>query len=92
MTGSEPDQKVTVRYFAWVREMTGTSSETLALPADIETVRDLARWMQTRGDGFAAAFRTPEAIRAAIDRKHVAPDTKIGNAREIAFFPPMTGG
>jgi molybdopterin synthase sulfur carrier subunit len=92
MTNAEKTSTVTVRYFAWVREKTGTSAETLEIPAGIETVRDLAEWMQTRDEGFGTAFQRPDAIRAALDRKHVSPDTRIGKAREIAFFPPVTGG
>lgn len=83
---------VKIRYFAWIREKTGTSEETVSLPEGVSTVADLARWMQTRGEGFNAAFARPDAIRAAIDQKHVAPETSIAAAREIAFFPPVTGG
>lgn len=92
MTASAKAPTIKIRYFAWVREKTGRSEETLALPEGIATIRDLAHWMQTRGDGFNAAFSKPDAIRAAVDQKHVAPDAPIGTAREIAFFPPVTGG
>jgi sulfur-carrier protein len=56
------------------------------------TVADLVTWLKTRGPEFDAAFTAPTAIRAAIDRVHVKPATAIGQAREIAFFPPVTGG
>lgn len=87
-----PATALKIRYFAWVREKTGKSEETLTLPESVVTVRDLARWMQSRGDGYEAAFSRPEAVRAALDQKHATPDAPIGNAREIAFFPPVTGG
>lgn len=83
---------VTLLYFAWVRERIGKSSETLALPEGIVTVADVIRWLSTRGPEFAHAFERPEVIRAAIDKTHVRPDAPVAGAREIAFFPPVTGG
>jgi molybdopterin synthase sulfur carrier subunit len=49
-------------------------------------------WLGERGEEYAHAFENPKVIRAAIDRAHVKADTAIAGAREIAFFPPMTGG
>jgi molybdopterin synthase sulfur carrier subunit len=49
-------------------------------------------WLSRRGEEYAHAFENPKVIRAAIDRTHVRPDTAISGAREVAFFPPMTGG
>jgi sulfur-carrier protein len=79
-------------YFAWVRERIGLSEEELTPPREVETVRQLVDWLAARGDNYAAAFANPKTIRAAIDKTHAAPDTPIAAAREIAFFPPMTGG
>jgi molybdopterin synthase sulfur carrier subunit len=81
-----------VRYFAWVRERVGQAEEEIDLPSDVESVADLIRFLSQRDEGYAAAFAEPTVIRAAIDREHVEHDTPIGSAREIAFFPPMTGG
>ena len=81
-----------VLYFAWVRERIGKAEETVEPPATVRTVGDLIGWLTTRGDEYAYAFETPKVIRAAIDQTHVRPDTVITGAREIAFFPPMTGG
>ena len=81
-----------VKYFAWVRERVGISEETIEPPADIRTVNDLMGWLSQRGEPYAHAFETPKVIRAAIDHAHVKSDTMIAGAREIAFFPPMTGG
>jgi sulfur-carrier protein len=55
-------------------------------------VDDLIGWLSKRGDAYAYAFEKPKVIRAAIDHTHVKPDAMISGAREIAFFPPMTGG
>ena len=49
-------------------------------------------WLSGRGEEYAYAFDNPKVIRAAIDKTHVKPQTPIGTALEIAFFPPMTGG
>jgi molybdopterin synthase sulfur carrier subunit len=79
-------------YFAWVRERIGKPAEEVELPPGIATVADLVAWLTKRGDEYAHAFENPKVIRAAIDRAHVKPDAAIAGAREIAFFPPMTGG
>ena len=81
-----------VLYFAWVRERVGKAEEDIAPPAGVATVSDLIAWLAGRGEEYAHAFEKPGIIRAAIDRVHVKPDTAISGAREIAFFPPMTGG
>jgi sulfur-carrier protein len=83
---------VTLRYFAWVRERVGHAEERVELPAHVATVADLMKWLAARGPEYAHAFDRPEIIRAAIDQTHVKPTTAIGTAREIAFFPPVTGG
>lgn len=79
-------------YFAWVRERIGVSEEEIDPPREVATVRQLVEWLAARGEGYAAAFENPRTIRAAIDKTHAAPDAPIAAAREIAFFPPMTGG
>ena len=79
-------------YFAWVRERVGKPEEEIELPAAVKTVGDLIDWLTRRGEQYAHAFENPKVIRAAIDRAHVKADTAIAGAREIAFFPPMTGG
>ena len=79
-------------YFAWVRERIGKAEEELALPQSIATVDELMEWLAQRGDEYAHAFENPRVIRAAIDRTHARPEAAIAGAREIAFFPPMTGG
>ena len=79
-------------YFAWVRERIGLPEERVEVPSSVLTVAELAGWLQGRGEEYAYAFENPAIVRAAIDRKHVKPDALIAGAREIAFFPPMTGG
>jgi molybdopterin synthase sulfur carrier subunit len=81
-----------VKYFAWVRERVGKSEEIIEPPASVRTVDDLMAWLTGQGEAYAYAFEKPKVIRAAIDHTHVKSDTAIAGAREIAFFPPMTGG
>ena len=81
-----------VKYFAWVRERIGKAEETVEPPASVRTVDDLITWLAGRDETYAYAFEKPRVIRAAIDHAHVKQDAMIAGAREIAFFPPMTGG
>lgn len=92
MSSDTRPSAVTLRYFAWVREKTGLSEEQVALPENIATLGDLVAWLKTRGPGYDAAFASPGTVRAALDKVHAKPDAKIAGAREIAFFPPVTGG
>jgi len=79
-------------YFAWVRERIGKPEEEIDLPADVRTVGELLDHLKTRGEEYEAALEYPDVIRVAIDHEHVDHGEKIAGAREIALFPPMTGG
>jgi sulfur-carrier protein len=81
-----------VLYFAWVKEKVGVTEEDIRPPEGVDTIAELIDWLKARGPEFANAFAKSEVIRAAIDRIHVRHDAKIEGAREIAFFPPVTGG
>ena len=81
-----------VLYFAWVKEKAGIAAEEIDPPKSVTTIAELIVWLKARGPEFANAFARSEVIRAAIDRIHVRHDAKIVDAREIAFFPPVTGG
>ena len=89
---SDSTSTIKLMYFAWVREKIGVPSEDVLLPAHIETVSDTITWLQARGPEYASAFARPQVIRTAINHAHVRPDALIKGAREIAFFPPVTGG
>lgn len=81
-----------VLYFAWIRERVGKAEEEIDPPASVRTVADLVAWLKDRGDEYAYAFENQKVVRAALDRVHVRSEAKIAGAREIALFPPMTGG
>jgi molybdopterin synthase sulfur carrier subunit len=83
---------VKIRYFAWVREKTGKAEEVLDLPGNVATVAELVIWLKGLGPEYAEAFARADVIRAAIDQAHVKPSASVAGAREIAFFPPVTGG
>jgi len=79
-----------VLYFAWVRERIGLPRETVETQA--ETVADLVAELIAREERYAAAFADLSALRVAVDQELVGFDASLAGAREVAFFPPMTGG
>ena len=84
--------KLDILYFAWVREAIGLDGEPCAPPDTVGTVAELVDWLATQSDGHARAFADRSKIRAALDQVFVPMDTALGDAREVALFPPVTGG
>lgn len=81
---------VDVLYFAWVRERIGLPNEQVDTKAG--TVMELVEELRAREERYAMAFSDISALRVAVDQELAEFDAPIGAAREIAFFPPMTGG
>jgi molybdopterin synthase sulfur carrier subunit len=81
-----------VLYFAWVKEKVGLSEEAVSPPATVSTVDDLMDWLATRSPRHAAAFTDRKLIKAAVDQVHVPATSQLDGAKEVAFFPPVTGG
>jgi molybdopterin synthase sulfur carrier subunit len=79
-------------YFAWVRERIGVAEEDLSPPSDVTTIADLIGWLAGQSGGHAEAFADRTRLRAALDQDFVSLDTPIAGAKEIAIFPPVTGG
>ena len=79
-------------YFSWVREAIGTGSETVDPPEGLASVSDLVDWLATRSEGHARAFADRARLRAAVDQVFVPLDAPLGQPREVAIFPPVTGG
>jgi len=80
-------------YFSWIRERVGIDREEVDLPLDVVTVADLLAWLKGRDEAFAHVLAHDKSIRVAINQEHVGDrQAKIAGAREIALFPPMTGG
>ena len=81
-----------ILYFAWVREQIGLNQEQVDPPAEVRDVAGLVFWLAGRSAGHAAALSEPTRLRAAIDQRFAPLDASIAGAREIALFPPVTGG
>lgn len=79
-----------VLYFAWLRERIGLPKEQLDTQA--ATVMDLVEELRAREERYALAFSDLSALRVAVDQELVEFDAPLEGAREVAFFPPMTGG
>ena len=81
---------IDVMYFAWVRERIGLPKEQIETQA--ATVQDLVTELIAREERYAAAFADVSALRVAVDQELAAFDAPLAGVREVAFFPPMTGG
>ena len=81
-----------VLYFARFRQLVGRGADEVSPPAEVKTVADLLAWLIRTDNGCAAAFTDEKIIRAAVDQSHVKMDHSIIGAKEVAFFPPVTGG
>jgi len=81
---------IDVLYFAWVRERIGVPKE--RVETDAATVAELVEELRTREERYAAAFLDLAAIRVALDQELADMDAPLEGVREVAFFPPMTGG
>ena len=81
---------IDVLYFAWVRERIGIPRERLETSA--ATVADLVSELKSREDRYAAAFADVSALRVALDQELSSFSAPLAGVREVAFFPPMTGG
>ena len=79
-----------VLYFAWVRERIGLPKERVETEA--ATVADLIDELRSKEERYAVAFSDLSALRVAVDQELTDFDASISGAREVAFFPPMTGG
>lgn len=81
---------IDVMYFAWVRERIGLPREQIETSA--ATVMDLVAELRGREERYAVAFEDLASLRVAIDQELTEFDAPLAGAREVAFFPPMTGG
>ena len=80
-------------YFAWLRERFGMSEEQVELPESVKSISDLFDWFETRGEEFANVMEHRDILQVAIDQTHVQDrDALIDDVKEVAIFPPMTGG
>ena len=83
---------LTIRYFAWIREHTGTDLETVSLPENVSSIGDLVQHLVTMSDGHEQALKNMRAVRVAVNRTYGDLNTPVAGGDEVAFFPPVTGG
>lgn len=81
-----------ILYFARIRQIAGRSAEEVDVPSSVATVADLVDFLSARDEAVAAALAERRTLRAAVDQAHVSLDAPLNGAREVAFFPPVTGG
>lgn len=81
-----------VKYFAWLKQKTGVAEEDVAPPESVRTIQDLVDWLSARSPRHAEAFSEAKVFGAALDQKVARLEEPLGGAREVAFFPPFTGG
>ena len=81
---------IDVLYFAWLRERIGTNRERITTSAS--TVAELVAELEARSEGHALAFADKTSLRVAVDQELSGFSAKLTGVREVAFFPPMTGG
>ena len=81
-----------ILYFGWVRANIGLGTEEIILPSHVKNVEDLVEFLRDQGDGYRAAFENMKAIRVAVDQEMADMATPLNGSKEVALFPPMTGG
>jgi sulfur-carrier protein len=84
--------KVTVLYFAALRESLGRDRERLDLPEGVATAGALREWLRERGGAWSEQLDGRRAVRIAIDQSMARPEAPLRDGAEVAFFPPVTGG
>ena len=84
--------KISLRFFASVREELGTAQENLTLPDGVATVGQVRNLLQQRGGVWASALAAHKPLRTAFNHSMCDADTALSDGAEVAFFPPVTGG
>jgi molybdopterin synthase sulfur carrier subunit len=84
--------KVTILYFAALREALGLDRETVELPQGVDTAGALREWLRARGDRWSEQLDSARTVRIAIDQSMARTDAPLREGAEVAFFPPVTGG
>lgn len=84
--------KITILYFARIKEVVNYSSEEVVLPEGIETIIALKSWLSKRGETWQKLFDGRGVVRAAINHELVDDMAAMDEGDEVAFFPPVTGG
>ncbi|MEO8723226.1 MAG: MoaD/ThiS family protein [Sphingobium sp.] len=81
-----------ILYFAWVRDAIGRDGDRIDHPGAGASISDVVAMLAARDEGYAQAFADRDRLRAALDQQFVPLDALLGDATELALFPPVTGG
>jgi molybdopterin synthase sulfur carrier subunit len=84
--------KITIKFFASLREILKTSEEQFDVPASVKTLTELRYHLMSRGESWSEALAEEKAVRMALNHQMVEGDTALVDQAEVAFFPPVTGG
>ncbi len=84
--------RLSVLYFARLRDLIGRAGEELEIPPGVTTVGQLRAWLTQRGAPWSGAFEQVRSVRAAVDQAMATDATALRDGAEVAFFPPVTGG
>jgi molybdopterin synthase sulfur carrier subunit len=81
-----------ILYFARLKQIAGRGEEQVEVPQSVSTVSALIDFLSARDERVSEALRDRRVLKVAINQKHSALDANLNDAREVAFFPPVTGG
>ena len=84
--------KITLRFFAAIREAVDVSQETFTIPAGVTTIRDVRQYLQQRGGAWTDVLGEHKTVRVAINQQMTSEESPLSDGCEVAFFPPVTGG
>jgi molybdopterin synthase sulfur carrier subunit len=84
--------RMRVLYFSWVRDAVGCDEEQIDFPPDVKSISDVIDYISKKSDQYRIAFADRGRIRCALDQQVTPLDAPLGDATELAFFPPVTGG
>lgn len=84
--------KITIKFFASLRESLQSSGEVLETPAEVTTVVELKEYLMARGEPWVSVLATGKAVRMALNHQMIEHDAPLQEGAEVAFFPPVTGG
>ncbi|WP_417622256.1 MoaD/ThiS family protein [Parasphingorhabdus sp.] len=86
------DRSLNILYFAWVRERLGVDGELVILDEGINTIADVLAMLSARGAAYTEVLSDVAKLRFALDQDYGTTTSTVGLARELAIFPPVTGG
>lgn len=84
--------QLNVVYFSWVKERIGREQDCIDCPENVETVGQILEYLQSKDAVYQDVFADLKKLRFALDQDFVGLEAPLGTAKELAIFPPVTGG